>query len=242
MDGVLRLMTFWFAAAFIVFVTGVVHQVLRQLELEKQRNGVLAREMQHRLANLMTMVSAISRQTLRHAQTLDDGRKTLDGRLVAMARAKEPLEDGHGPTDLQSLMSRVLDPFRSHSLSVSGLPAILDSDVGIGVALVLHELATNAVKYGAWSNSNGIVGIRWQVVQNQCLLTWAERYGPAVTPPEKRGSGSTLMQAAFPPERGKVTLTYATEGMRAEIVMPIAQTSFSAAMGVSRSPKEAAAV
>ena len=221
-------------------VTSLVHVVLKELQAEKARSDVISREMQHRTSNLLTMVAAIARQTLRASTNLEDGRKALDGRLVALARAQEPLaKDIQEQINVSALVSRVLEPFNAHALQFTGDAQTVASDVAIGLALVLHELATNAVKYGAWSALAGHVEIELRTNERNGFMQWVERDGPAVSSSRQTGSGSVLMRTAFMPERGTAMVHYEPRGVIAQIEYPVGETMALAQKGPMATPAAA---
>ena len=96
----------------------------------------------------------------------------------------------------------------------------------VGLALAFHELATNASKYGALSTPEGRLSVRWTTADDQLHLTWTERGGPPVTPPERRGFGTRMIERTLASEfEGKVELDFASEGVTCTVVAPLPATS-----------------
>ena len=173
------------------------------------------------MKNILAMVQAIATQTLTHADTPQDALHALDQRLLALARAHDVLtrESWHG-AELTDIIVGAVAPHEAKPglrVRVRGEPAWLEPKAAVSLALVLHELATNAVKYGALSREEGWVSLEWTTVQADgglnLDLTWAEHGGPPVEPPARKGFGARLIAASLAAEQGSAQLIYAPEGL-----------------------------
>lgn len=181
----------------IVFLRKIADRVevgMAQVESEA-RQGLLIQELAHRLKNTLSMVQAIASQTLRG--TVD--RAPLDAferRLQALGVAHDVLVDRNWVgADMRATIEQVLGVFGCDDrIDLSGPDVALGARAALALALILHELGTNAVKYGALSNADGRVTLHWQVVDGILRMTWRECGGPAVIAPTRRGFGSKLLR------------------------------------------------
>jgi two-component sensor histidine kinase len=183
----------------VVGVRGVVQDVTAQKTKEQMRE-VLLSEMQHRLKNVFSLVHNIARTTLSKENITDSSWSTFEFRLDALAHAEKVLEISAGAlsASLRRIVFHTCRGFcRPDVVSVNGGDVRLNSDTSTSIALVLHELLTNATKYGALSAASGRINISWEVVPkgSDLLLevTWTESGGPVVRPPEQVGFGTRLI-------------------------------------------------
>ncbi|WP_265500314.1 response regulator [Paracoccus beibuensis] len=178
--------------------------------------SLLIGELNHRIKNTLANVQAIARQSLRQSQGLKDFEASFGGRLQALARAHSILSDAtwaSAPLDQlidDQIRSGTLDGDR---LRRDGPPVELSPDTMLRLALTLHELGTNAAKYGALSVPQGVVELQWQLADHQLTLIWREVGGPPVTPPQAGGFGTTLIGAAGGGDAGAVTADWRPEGV-----------------------------
>jgi two-component sensor histidine kinase len=161
------------------------------------RYELLARELQHRTKNLLSVILAIAGASLRDEGS---GSEAFIARLHSLAKAQDRIfEDGGGGALLEHVVRSIVDSFGTR-ISVEGPPVFLKANVAQGFALIVHELATNAVKYGALTAPSGNISIRWDlntaVEEPTITFTWQEQGGPATKPPEHRGFGMLLLEKA----------------------------------------------
>jgi two-component sensor histidine kinase len=186
------------------------------------------RELDHRVKNTLATVQAVADQTLNASTGMREFADAFGGRLQAMARIHSALAQRRweGLT-LSDLVELVVGPYRHHAQSVliACDGTFVDSELVRVLGMALHELATNAAKYGALSTATGHVSIRSRVDDGTapCLhIAWDEHDGPAVCPPAKRGFGIRLIEEALVYEAdGRVTLRFPGEGLRCEIEIPV---------------------
>ncbi len=161
---------------------------------------LLLRELQHRVKNTLATVQAMATLTL-HGAPADEQAKFI-ARLHALASAHDVLtEKNWERAPVRDILNRTLEPFQKERIKASGPDVTLDSQKALALTMVLHELATNAVKYGALSNDSGQVRIDWTVREEQdaahLKVCWEERDGPLVQSPARKGFGSRLIEASL---------------------------------------------
>lgn len=191
-----------------------------QTDAEKD---MLFGELKHRMKNLLAVARSIARQGTTAGRSAAQYRDDFLGRFEALVEAQELGFSGDESTDLGTLVERVLSPYLPEPGAMDVTPGdmvILGASTLTSLGLVLHELSTNAAKYGALSVRSGGVSVGWTIDRqtNNLRITWIERGGPPVTAPTTTGFGSRLIRTAI--ARGRVTLDYAPGGLAAEILIP----------------------
>lgn len=209
-----------------VIVTFIdVTKVVRGEELK-----TLAEELNHRVRNMLTVVVGLARLTLLDALDPKAEMKTFVSRLHAMARAYNLLSKRDwGEVDLHDVVDVELAPYAHEErpcVTIEGPAIRLTSKAALAVNLVVHELVTNAAKYGALSRAGGDVQITWSVIDEagseRLVLDWRERNGPPVAAPKRKGFGTQLIeQQVGHGLGGKLDLTYAADGFRARLDFPL---------------------
>lgn len=193
----------------------------------EQQQQVILRELNHRMKNGLAAVRSIAAQTLRHSATLEQFHRAFEGRIAALSRASGLLTDSWRDTDLRALVEAVLDPYRTQAnVHLSGPTVQLPSNVALTLSMTLHELATNAAKYGALSTPEGRVDVAWRLEEAlgepRIALDWAEQGGPPVRAPERRGFGRKLIEHSVSYELGgRAQLEFRPEGVRCRIEIPL---------------------
>jgi len=189
--------------------------------LERKRSQeverLLVREVQHRSNNLLALVQAIAHKTLSNKPI----REAFEGRLLALARANRQITStASGVLTVRDLVALHLKPFTSRII-VEGPTVVLGSKPAQNLSLLLHELTTNAVKYGALSNRAGNVEVSWNVIANggsQSLrFRWQECDGPVVNKPSQKGFGSLLVESTFQGAQ----IDFKPAGVCCEIELPL---------------------
>lgn len=212
-------------------VTGaskVARDVTERKEAEKLQR-LLVDELNHRVKNTLATVQAIASHSLRRARNSEDFVSSFTGRVQALARAHHLLTErtwrGADVADL-AREQVVLGVVESNRVAFSGPALLLDPQSALHLALVLHELATNARKYGALSVPQGQLSVSWSMLANKgrmLVLQWSERGGPAVAAPSSVGFGTSLIQQALDAHGGSASIQYAAEGVTCEIKLPLAE-------------------
>jgi PAS domain S-box-containing protein len=179
-------------------VSGVTIDITELKEAEARRT-MLVREVDHRARNALAIVQSIVRMT--KSKSIDSYVSTVEGRIAALSTAHALLAESRWEgASLNRLVDEELAPYRGGELeriAVAGPAVFLKPETAQIIALVLHELATNAVKYGALSDPAGKVSLSWQCQQNELRLQWAEAGGPLVRPPTTKGYGTKVITASI---------------------------------------------
>jgi len=205
---------------------GVLFNDISERKRIEAANELLKQELSHRIKNIFAVVQALAAQTARGAASTTAFVESFSARLQSMARAhdlvlKSPI------TDLQAIVLRSVEGHRTmlSRISVEGPPVRLTSRQAVGLSLALHELCTNAAKYGALASPAGVVRIFWTVDSTDHVhFHWEERQGPPVSPPKHKGFGTLLIERVCANELdGTRKMEYAPEGLSAAICFPLTQ-------------------
>ncbi len=174
-----------------------VSRDITPLKASEEARAVLAQELAHRMKNAFAMVQAITSQTLRQAVSMEEGRLVVSQRLTALGRAQDILtRSNFTGADIREVVEAAISPHHvaDERVTWSGPSMILTGQQALGLSLAIHELATNAAKYGALSNETGRVAMSWGVVDGTFTFRWIETGGPVVAQPRSRGFGSKLIE------------------------------------------------
>lgn len=208
--------------------------VTRDITLQKQaedQQEFLNRELSHRLKNTLAMVQAIAAQTLRNTTDITAARDALAARLVALGKAHDILMTGQGQGAEMAIVIgdalRIHDDGRPGRFVIEGPPVLCGDKTALSLALMIHELATNAAKYGALRTTAGSVAITWAIQGDPATpdlaFQWQERGGPPVVAPTRKGFGSRLIERGLAGATGgRVTMAYPPAGVTCTLVAPIA--------------------
>jgi len=185
-----------------------------------ERQQLLLAELKHRIKNTLTTVQAVARQTLRSAAP--DEHKAFSGRIQTLAKAQDLLTgENWDRALLREVVAQAVSAFeqeiRSRFLLAGPDDVWLDANRSSRLTMALHELATNAVKYGALSNGRGQVRVTWELLQDavsrRVSLCWEESGGPPVIPPQRKGFGTMLIERILEGEPGETSLEFRPEGV-----------------------------
>jgi PAS domain S-box-containing protein len=204
-------------------VVGVVLDITEQ-RAAVERQKLLINELNHRVKNTLATVQSITAQILRHAPNLTRAQTDIETRLLALSRAHNLLTNsGWEGADIADLIEQIVFPFlidRSR-LQVRGPRVWLAPRLAIDIAMLLQELVTNAIKYGALSAPDGTIALLWALVPTQTDpmldLKWAEEGGPRVKAPKRPGFGSRLITGLAQQSGGSAELEYRQSGLVAKI-------------------------
>ncbi|MGD0721354.1 MAG: HWE histidine kinase domain-containing protein [Roseiarcus sp.] len=214
----ITLTAFAVVCLFGIFVARLLRALVEVHAEGEERAILLAHEMKHRAGNLLGVVMAISVQTARGAASVAEHQALFTARLTALARAQQLASDeSDAVPELREFLRQVVEPFGSDRFVMDGPAVATPVQLGPSFALLLHELSTNAVKYGALSGPKGTVAIKWETREKFVRLDWREIDGPPVAPPARSGFGSRLLKTAFPSEYGQATLTFDPDGVRCTV-------------------------
>lgn len=217
------LLVYALVAAMVLIITHrLVRTAHREMDLNRQLELVRG-ELQHRIKNSLTVVQALAVQTSRSSTDTADFDAKFTRRLQALAGAQSLISDStHSAAGLAMIMERTLSPFDlSGSIRMENASQVrIGEDAAIGLALILNELATNALKYGALSTSTGTVLIECGLVDDLARICWSEQGGPPVSPPSRKGFGTRLIKSALGQANGTVEIDYRQDGVRCTIELP----------------------
>jgi PAS domain S-box-containing protein len=212
------------------FAYGVrmVQDVTERVEADRQKK-LLLNELNHRVKNTLSTVQALVSQTARTCTTAAEFQARFEPRLLALSAAHDRLtrNDWRGVSLLEIVEEELAvyrDPDRA--LVVEGPPLVLPSKTSLSLSLALHELATNAAKYGALSATGGSVAVTWRVDDEATRgstfrLNWRESGGPAVLPPQRTGFGSRLLRVTAAELDGEMIAEFASKGLQWELRFPL---------------------
>ena len=199
--------------------------------LAEEQRVLLLNELNHRINNTLVTVQSVVEQTLRAVDVDRTLREDLTARLQALSQAHGALmERNWAGAELSELVHRAIQPYRNAEgarFVVSGPPVRVSPQQAVSFSLVLHELSTNAVKYGALSVPGGHVAIAWNQSVDETggrhmTFLWAEHGGPRVEPPTRRGFGSRLLSRSFPAgSGGEAKVEFAPDGLTCAITLTL---------------------
>jgi len=199
----------------------------------EQRQKLLLDELNHRVKNTLAIVQSFATQSLRNTGSIAKGREAFEARLIALARAHDVLtrENWEG-AGLREVVAEALSPYLGASparVTIDGPDLRLSPRAALAFAMALHELATNAAKYGALSNDLGRVQVTWEAAGGDLRMLnfrWAERGGPEVRKPDRRGFGSRLIERGLSQDLGgEVRLDFDRSGLTCVIRASLAELS-----------------
>jgi PAS domain S-box-containing protein len=203
---------------------GVVFRDISDRRHAEQQRDLLMAELSHRVKNSLALVQAIAAQTLREVDPVI--RATFDARLVALGVAQNVLtEKNWASADLHDIVRSSTAPHRPQDdrrLVVEGPHLRLNPQSAVAFSLAIHELCTNALKYGALSTGQGRVAIGWSVDDDRLTFQWQERDGPPIHAPDRKGFGSRMIEVSLAAQiRGRARIDYETAGLRCTIEAPL---------------------
>ena len=218
-----------FTADEIAFVTDVAEMIWtaserarsdQALARAEETERLLIREVDHRAKNVLAVVQSLAQLT--PFEDKDQYVRALSGRIGSLARAHSLLSTARwSGVDLNDLLQLELDPYGGEGdgqVAIAGPPALIDAQAAQSLALVIHELATNASKYGALARPEGRLAVSWSWSSEGALrLVWRETAGVRVTPPARRGFGSTLINSAIKQVGARVAQEWRPEGLEVRI-------------------------
>lgn len=197
---------------------------IHDAKMAEERQGLLMTEMGHRIKNNLSTVLSIAAQTGRSAKTYEAFHASFQARLMALAKSHDLLlRDTSDSADLRDILESELRPYSAEagarSLMLEGEPMRLPARAAVAVTLVVHELATNAAKYGAYAAGGGEIHVAWRLREDgMAALTWRERGGPTVTTPNKPGFGSRLIESIVRGElEGALAPRFGPQGFEADL-------------------------
>jgi len=211
----------------------VAEDTAEEMRQSEERQRLLAEEVDHRAKNLLTVVQSILQLT--QADDIESYQKAVSGRIMALARSHSLIAASRWRgADLAQIVDDELAPYRAYEgattrahVEVTGPSVILRPAAAQSLAIVVHELTTNAVKYGALSSSEGRLSVDWRVTEDGLSLTWDEAGGaPLAGPPQRHSFGTRIVAASIERELdGRITFDWRREGLVVSILVPPGQIS-----------------
>lgn len=216
----------WLTVAIYAFLSGLLIVLIHRLDAAARRaraaeaaSKLYAREMVHRIANLVTLVQAVARMTFKDDGCPEEQRRLFDSRLAALGAALKGPTSADGNQDVLSIVRAVLLPFGDR-IHVTGHSVDITPEAAAKLALIFHELGTNAVKYGALSSSSGRGTVAGSMERESLVIDWWERGGPPVDPtPRRRGFGSRLLKSSLSGGTGSVEINFERSGLTARVIL-----------------------
>jgi PAS domain S-box-containing protein len=211
------------AAGEIVGASKIARDITERKQSE-EHIATLAREAEHRVKNVLATVQATV--NLSQSKTLPGLKSVIEGRIRALANVHALfVESRWKGAELSSLVRQQLTPYlqdnaRAH---IDGPQLLLETGTAQTIAVILHELATNAAKYGALSRAKGRVEVKWSLaLDDRLILTWTEKKGPVVKKPTRQGFGTRVMERMIRDQhKGDLRLDWRAEGLACEIILPL---------------------
>jgi two-component sensor histidine kinase len=226
----------WIATALFVLINlGIVevgHELRKALARYREAEAqlrLLNGELAHRLKNILSIVQAVTLQSLRQADDMRSARVAIGERLAALGKAADLLSAGSWESaHVGELVRSALSAHggAGRRIEIAGPDLVIPPQQSMALALALHELATNATKYGALASEDGRVEVRWSMddygATSRFRLEWREKDGPPVAPPTRAGFGTMLIERSLQSYfRGDVRLEYAPDGFRFVLDAPL---------------------
>jgi PAS domain S-box-containing protein len=214
-------------------LVGAVNMLIDITERKRaeEQQALLVRELHHRVKNTLATVQAIMGSTARSADTIEEFKTALIGRIGALAKTHRLLTDESGVVAFGDLLHNELDAFDDGSdgrITLNGPDVPLSSQLAVSLGMAVHELTTNAAKYGALAIVGGKVDVTWRenrgTARPMLDFDWVESNGPEVAPPKRLGFGSRLLEFVLPGQiQAKSTIEYRRDGVRMHCSVPLPQ-------------------
>lgn len=186
-------------------------EISKRLIAEEEYRKLVIDELQHRLKNKLSTIHAVLHQVLRDQPHVWS---TIDQRIRALSATDELIAraDGGG-CDIKDLLQSELGPYDHVRFTLNGGPLFLPSQLAVSLALIFHELATNAGKYGAFSSARGLLQVSWSVADDRLTIVWDETEGPAIERLGRAGFGTKLLNSALKAFDGRTEIAYLKTGL-----------------------------
>lgn len=187
-----------------------------------RRQRLLLDELNHRVKNTLATVLSIASQTLRTARDLPSAKADIEARIIALSNAHNLLSERKwGSTDLRALLVQEVSAYGAERVPADGPHVLLNPKAAIAFALIIHELTTNAAKYGALSAMAGKVIVTWSIDKDELLFEWKEEGGPPASAPDRTGFGMRMIERVVAGElAGAFAADYASGGFSCRVAVP----------------------
>jgi two-component sensor histidine kinase len=207
------------SSLIIIWAAQRYRRLVRKLDEEERYRRLVVEELGHRLKNKLANVYAIIGYELReHPQVW----QKIDGRLRALARTDDLIaKSDRESANIRDILEAEFFPYGKERAKLEGETVHLPAKLAVTLALIFHELATNAAKYGALSRQSGRLRVAWTKAGSRMTIHWLETGGPAATPPRHEGFGQRLLERGLHPFHGEVDPRFGPEGFSATIVFSV---------------------
>lgn len=205
---------------------------LKERQQTHERQALLIRELHHRVKNTLATVQGLLGATARSTHSVNEFYRSFSDRIISLAKTHNLLTEDYWQTaPLVEILRSELDHYDDGTwrrIMLKGLPLELSADLAVPLGMAVHELTTNAAKYGALSVPNGRVEVEWRIREGETgrrlELDWVERGGPPVEQPRRKGFGSTLLHRVLTHQcRAKISISYDREGLSCHMDIPLAE-------------------
>jgi two-component sensor histidine kinase len=220
--NIINIGTFVASAALVIWIAELYRRALAELKAAEETRRLIVEEMRHRNRNSLTVANSLIRRTLAHDPATADN---LSARLRVILDTDNVFE-GNMPKGemLHRVLLAELQPYGTERFGLFGEPLILAPGQARNLALVVHELATNAIKYGALSAPDGFLAVSWHFDGDELDLTWREKMRrEGKEPPNTKGFGTQLIDAMIRDLKGQVSRTFDDAGFTCRIVVPLSE-------------------
>jgi two-component sensor histidine kinase len=203
------------SSVVIIWAAESYHSLLQRLRETERTRQLFNDELVHRIKNMLSSVQAITNQTLKDQP---DIRKKLNARIVALATTNDLLVKSEWESaSIREIVTNEFAPYDPSQFSLVGDYVECPSALALFLSLIVHELTTNAVKYGALSKTEGRVSVSWKLIRDRLELEWVERGGPKPSTPANEGFGTTLLRAGLKQFNGCVDMQFEPNGLRVKL-------------------------
>jgi two-component sensor histidine kinase len=233
-ENIISLVLYLVSCIVIVWAAKAHRELLRRVRAEENQRQLLNRELAHRIKNILMNAQGIVSQSLRGYPEL---LKTVNARITALATTHDLLvATGWRSASLGSILASEFAPYGPSRFETKGDDIECPSAVAVPLALIFHELTTNAVKYGALSRPDGHVAVCWRHHARRLEVDWIERGGPAPSPTPGKGFGTRLLQAGLKPFDGSVAVRFEPTGLVCRMSLTLPEEHDPAPLDFAESP------
>lgn len=214
-DQIFNMFFFVAMAYLLVWIAASYRRLVERLQAEDERRNLLVLEIQHRNRNTLAVAQSIVSQGLKSNR---DAARDINGRLAALARANELLLAAPDlSVPFADIARSALFNYESHRYAIGGAPVLFRDQQARSMGLILHELATNAAKYGALSSLKGRISVTCEQSNGETIVRWEEEGGPAISPPATSGFGTRFIDVLAADLKAKTDRSYREEGLIFEL-------------------------
>jgi two-component sensor histidine kinase len=220
-EQLVSLVLFGISSAVIIWAAEHYRGLLQRLRHEESTRQLLNHELAHRIRNILTSVQAIVRQTLRDQK---DVRDNMIARITALGATNDLLIDSNwNAASLREILVHEFAPYDLYRFHLDGPDIDCPSSIAVMLALIIHEMTTNAAKYGALSKTTGQINVTWRKCDNRFELEWAEFGGPEPKECSRIGFGTTLLRSSLKQFNGSTQVSFEATGLRARLALDFPQ-------------------